>query len=95
MQKLLDKIHQQFISVVKDGRGDILIKDETLFSGLIWSGEESINLGLVDALASTSEVARDIIGVENIVNYTKRENYFDRVAKQMSAVIFRNFNHIK
>ena len=93
MQKLLDKIHQQFISVVKDGRGDILIKDETLFSGLIWSGEESINLGLVDALASTSEVARDIIGAEYIVNYTKRENYFDRVAKQMSTVIFRNFNH--
>ena len=93
MQKLLDKIHQQFISVVKDGRGDILIKDEMLFSGLVWSGEESINLGLVDALASTSEVARDIIGVEHIVNYTKRENYFDRVAKQMSAVMFRNFNH--
>ncbi len=93
MQKLLDKIHQQFISVVKDGRGDILIKDEMLFSGLVWSGEESINLGLVDALASTSEVARDIIGVEHIVNYTKRENYFDRVAKQMSAVMFRNFKH--
>ena len=93
MQKLLDIIHQQFISVVKDGRGDILIKDEMLFSGLVWSGEESINLGLVDALASTSEVARDIIGVEHIVNYTKRENYFDRVAKQMSAVMFRNFNH--
>ncbi len=93
MQKLLDKIHQQFISVVKDGRGDILIKDEMLFSGLVWSGEESINLGLVDALASTSEVARDIIGAEYIVNYTKRENYFDRVAKQMSTVIFRNFNH--
>jgi protease-4 len=92
MQKLLDKIHQQFISVVKDGRGDILINDEMLFSGLVWSGEESINLGLVDALASTSEVARDIIGTEYIVNYTKRENYFDRVAKQMSAVMLRNFN---
>ena len=92
MQKLLDKIHQQFISVVKDGRGDILIKDEMLFSGLVWSGEESINLGLVDALASTSEVARDIIGTEYIVNYTKRENYFDRIAKQMSTVMFRNFN---
>jgi protease-4 len=92
MQKLLDKIHQQFISVVKDGRGDILIKDEMLFSGLVWSGEESINLGLVDALASTSEVARDIIGAEYIVNYTKRENYFDRIAKQMSTVMFRNFN---
>jgi protease-4 len=92
MQKLLDKIHQQFISVVKDGRGDILIKDEMLFSGLVWSGEESIDLGLVDGLASASEVARDIIGAEYIVNYTKRENYFDRVAKQMGAVMLRNFN---
>ena len=73
MQKILDKIHQQFISVVKDGRGENIRNqyEEELFSGLIWSGEESVKLGLIDGLASTSEVARDIIGNEYIINYTK------------------------
>ena len=93
MQKILDKIHQQFISVVKDGRGKSLDNqyEEELFSGLIWSGEESVKLGLVDGLASTSEVARDIIGNEHIINYTKRDNYFDRFAKQIGSSLFYNF----
>ena len=95
MQKILDKIHQQFISVVKDGRGENLHDqyEEELFSGLIWSGEESVKLGLVDGLASTSEVARDVIGNEYIINYTKRENYFDRFAKQVGASLFYNFKY--
>ena len=91
MQNLIDKIHHQFISVVKDGRGDNLPDNEELFSGLIWSGEESIELGLVDGLASASEVARDIIGTEYIINYTKRENYFDRFAKQIGTAFFNSF----
>ena len=94
MQEILDKIHQQFIAIVKDGRGDNLSDNEELFSGLIWSGEESVGLGLIDGLASSSEVARDIIGNEYIVNYTRRENYFDRFAKQVGASIFHRINTI-
>ena len=70
---------------------DNLPDNEELFSGVIWSGEESIELGLVDGLASASEVARDIIGTEYIINYTKRENYFDRFAKQIGTAFFNSF----
>ena len=90
VQGLLNEIHQQFIDVVKDGRGDRLIDDEKLFSGLIWSGEESIKLGLVDELASASQVARDVIGVEDVVDFTKRENYLDRFAKQMGSAMLHS-----
>jgi protease IV len=90
IQNLLDEVHQQFIDVVKEGRGDKLIDDKKLFSGLIWSGEESIQLGLVDELASASQVARDVIGAEDIIDYTKRENYLDRFAKQMGAAILKS-----
>lgn len=85
VQGLLAEIHQQFIDIVKEGRGEKLIDDEKLFSGLIWSGEEGIKLGLVDELASASKVARDVIGAEDIVDYTRRDNYLDQFAKQMGA----------
>ncbi len=85
VQVLLDDIHKQFIDVVKSGRGDRLVDDEKLFSGLIWTGEESIELGLVDGLASASQVARDIIGVEDIVDYTRREHFLDQFARQIGA----------
>lgn len=91
VQGLLDEIHQQFITIVKEGRGDKLQNNEKLFSGLIWSGEESIKLGLVDGLASSSQVARDIIGAEDIVDFTKRENYLDRFAKNIGSAMFRSF----
>jgi len=90
IQGLLDEIHQQFIDVVKDGRGDKLIDDEKLFSGLIWSGTEGIKLGLVDELASAGQVARDVIGAEDIVDFTKRESYLDQFAKQMGAVLYQS-----
>ncbi len=92
VQGLLDEIHQQFIGVVKDGRGDKLVDDEKLFSGLIWSGQEGIELGLVDELASASEVARDVIGAEDILDFTKRENYLDRFAKQMGSAMLQSLN---
>ncbi len=85
IEEVLGEVHQQFIDVVKEGRGDRLSNDEKLFSGLIWTGEESIELGLVDALASTSQVARDIIGAEDIVDFTKRESYLDQFAEQLGA----------
>jgi protease IV len=92
IQGLLDEIHQQFIKVVKDGRGEKLIDDEMLFSGLIWSGKEGIELGLVDELASASQVAREVIGAEDMVDFTKRENYLDRFAKQMGTAMYQNLS---
>ncbi len=92
IQGLLSEVHQQFIDVVKEGRGDRLVDDEKLFSGLIWTGEEGIKLGLVDGLASASKVARDVIGAEDIVDYTKHENYLDRFASQMGTAMLHSLS---
>jgi len=85
VQGMLDQLHQQFIAVVKKGRGDRLKNDEKLFSGLFWSGEESVKLGLVDGLGSSSYVAREIIGEEEIVNFTPAENLFEKLAQRAGA----------
>lgn len=87
VQTMLDSIHQQFIDVVKTGRGNKLANNDDLFSGLVWTGEESIKLGLVDGLASTSQVAREIVGAEDIIDFTRHENVLDRFAKQMGASV--------
>jgi protease-4 len=92
IQGMLSEIHQQFINVVKEGRGDRLVNDEKLFSGLIWSGEEGVKLGLVDELASASKVARDVIGAEDIIDYTRRDNYLDQFAKQMGATMMQTIS---
>ena len=78
---LLDGIYRQFINVVKEGRGDRLKNDDSIFSGLVWTGEQSLELGLIDAFGSADYVAREVIGAEEIVNYTYRENYLDRLAR--------------
>ena len=85
IEGVLDDVYKQFIDVVKKGRGDRLKNDEKIFSGLIWTGEQSVDLGLVDALGSASYVAREVIGAEDIVDYTKHETYFDRFAKKIGA----------
>lgn len=85
IKKQLDNLHMQFIDVVKNGRGDRLADDDKLFSGYIWSGEKSVELGLVDALGSSSYVAREIIGEEKIVDYTVRPNFIDRFAERIGA----------
>jgi protease-4 len=85
MQSLLDGVHRQFINVVKEGRGDRLKDSPQLFSGLFWNGEEGVQLGLVDGLGSSSYVAREIIGVDNLVDFTQRANYFDRFAERFGA----------
>lgn len=87
-KNMLDNIHQQFIEVVKAGRGDrINASNDELFSGLFWSGEQALELGLIDGMASSSKVARDIVGAENIVDYTPRPNYLDRFAGKLGASI--------
>ena len=85
VQKMLDDIHQQFIHVVKEGRGDRLKDNPDLFSGYFWNGDESVKLGLVDGLGSSSYVAREIIGAEKIVDYTPKHNLLDRVAERFGA----------
>ena len=87
IKSVLKNIHQQFIVVVKQGRGDRLKNDSRLFSGFVWSGEESVNLGLVDALGSSSYVAREIIQHEKIVNFTPKPNYLDRFAERFGAAM--------
>jgi len=84
---MLNNIHQQFIDVVKAGRGDRLADDPRLFTGLFWSGEQALPLGLIDGLANSSTVARDIIGAEDIVDYTPRPNYLDRFAGKLGATL--------
>lgn len=82
---MLNNIHQQFIDVVKAGRGDRLANNPDLFSGLFWSGEQALPLGLIDGLANSSTVARDKIGAEKIIDYTPRPDYFDRFAGRFGA----------
>jgi protease-4 len=85
LQKLLDQVHRQFIAVVKKGRGDRLSDNPDLFSGLFWTGEDSIKLGLADAIGSTGEVARDVVGAEKVVDFTQREDIFERLAKKVGV----------
>jgi protease-4 len=83
---MLDDIHQQFINAVKTGRGDRLdLSTKGLFSGLIWTGEQAKAIGLVDDLASTDYVARVVIGSDNIANYTRQEDLFERLAGRVGT----------
>lgn len=86
-QEMLDIIHQQFIDVVKAGRGERLQHSDELFSGLFWSGEQAIELGLIDGLAGSGKVARELIGAEDIIDYTPRPNYLDQFAGRLGASI--------
>jgi len=93
MQGLLNNIHDQFIAVVKKGRGDRLLDHPKMFSGLVWTGEKSVELGLIDGLGSVGSVARDVIGEEKVIDYTPRPNYLDRFAEKIgvsTAAAFRS-----
>ncbi|MNF68174.1 S49 family peptidase [Pseudomonas sp. Irchel s3b6] len=88
-QGVLDTTHQQFIASVKKGRGDRLKDKEhpELFSGLVWSGEQALPLGLIDGLGSASSVARDVIGEKELVDFTIEESPFDRFSKKLGASV--------
>lgn len=89
-QEVLDVTHQQFIKVVQEGRGD-RIKDaeqnEKLYSGLVWNGEQALTLGLVDGLGSPGFVAREIIGEEEVVNYTVKPSAFTAMIEKLGLSI--------
>jgi protease-4 len=84
-KRLLGEIHVQFIDVVKKGRGARLKESPEIFSGLLWSGAKSIELGLSDAYGTVDYVAREVIKAEQIVEYTRKENLIDRLAKRFGA----------
>ncbi len=91
-QQLLDEIHQQFIDVVRQGRGKALKETKDMYSGLFWTGADAVKLGLVDKLGDASYVARDVIGAEDIVDYTYRENVFDRFARRIGTTMAKTFS---
>ena len=84
-QALLDSIHKQFIDVVKNGRGKRLKETPEIFSGLMWTGEQSIQLGLADEYGSVDSVARDVIKAEKVLDYSVKDNIAERFAKRLGA----------
>ena len=88
MHVLLDEVHQHFINAVRSGRGDRLKADTPdLFSGLFWTGQQGLAMGLVDEFASAGTVARDVIGEEDIVDYTPEEDWLTRISDRFGAVM--------
>lgn len=85
LQTMIDDIHQQFIDAVKKGRGDRLKEFDDLFTGLIWTGREAVEFGLVDKIGSASYVAREVIGAEDIVEYTVEEDVLERLVDRLGA----------
>jgi protease-4 len=85
MQGLLDQVHQQFIGAVKAGRGDRLKETPDMFSGLVWTGEEGVKLGVVDAFGNEDSVAKELIGAEKLVDFTQQEHLLDRIAGKLGA----------
>ena len=88
MQGLLDEVHQQFINSVKKGRGKRLnVNYPGVFSGLFWTGEQGLKIGLIDGLGSVSYVAREIVKQKNIVDFTSRPDYFQRFANRIGVAM--------
>jgi len=85
VKTMIDEIHQQFIAVVKEGRGDRLKDVPDLFSGRIWNGEQAVKIGLADGYGTVDTVARDIFKAPDILDYTMKENFAERVAKRFGA----------
>ena len=87
-QQLIDQIHEQFINVVKTGRGDRLkLNTPGLFSGLFWSGQQAIDLGLADQLGNVDYVAREVVKAEEVIDYTRRDNVAEKLAKKFGAAM--------
>ncbi len=84
---MLNEIHQQFIEVVRKGRGKRLKETPEIFSGLFWTGAKAVDLGLADGFGSVDSVARDVLKAEDIVDYTQREGLPERVLKKFGAAV--------
>jgi protease-4 len=86
-QAMLDQIHQQFIAVVREGRGKRLKETTDIFSGLFWNGEQAVKLGLADHYGNLDYVAREVVKAEEVVDYTPRDNVAERLAKRFGAAM--------
>jgi len=84
-QKMIEQIHQQFIDVVRKGRGQRLKETPDMFSGLIWTGEKSVELGLADGFGSAESVARDVIKAEKLVEYTPEDSVFESISRRLGT----------
>ena len=87
VQEMLSEVHQQFIKVVRDGRGERLKETPDMFSGLVWNGAKSVELGLTDALGTVDGVAREVFKAPEVVDYTMKDNLAERVAKRFGAAM--------
>ena len=85
MKNLLNQVHNQFIQAVKTGRGARLKETADTFSGLVWTGEEAIKLGIADAVGTEDSVAQDIIGAKKLVNFTHQDKLLDKLAGKLGA----------
>ena len=86
-QAMLNQIHQQFIGVVKSGRGERLKETPEMFSGLFWTGQQAVDMGLADALGSLDGVAREVVKAAEVIDYTRHENVAERLAKRFGAAM--------
>jgi protease-4 len=85
VQSLINQVHQQFINAVKTGRGDRLKENPDMFSGLVWTGEEGVKLGIVDAVGNQDYVAKELIGAEKRVDFSRQEHLLDKIADKLGA----------
>jgi protease-4 len=85
VKKMLEEIHQQFIKTVRDGRGKRLKDSPEIYSGLVWTGQRALELGLVDGYGTLESVARDVLKAENVVDFTPDENYLEQLSKRLGA----------
>ena len=86
-QAMLDQIHEQFITAVRQGRGDRLKETPDMFSGLFWTGEQAVEMGLADGLSSLDGVAREVVQAADVIDYTRYENMAERLAKRFGAAM--------
>jgi protease-4 len=86
-QEMIGEIHQQFIKVVREGRGKRLKETPDTFSGLVWTGEKSVELGLADGLGSLDYVAREVIKADKVVDFSPRENYFEQLSERFGTSV--------
>ncbi|MBB5204378.1 protease-4 [Inhella inkyongensis] len=86
-QSMIDEVHQQFIAAVREGRGKRLKEDSQTFSGMVWNGARAVEMGLADDLGNLDHVAREVVGAEDVIDYTPHENVAERLAKRFGAAL--------
>ena len=91
LQEMINEVHQQFIDVVKQGRGDRLKPNPDLYTGMVWNGARSVELGIVDELGTINHVAKDVIGEKEMIDYSQTDNVAERIAKRFGASFGASF----